>query len=782
MANRIKGITIEIDGNTTKLDKALQGTDNQLKKTQTSLKDVNKLLKMDPGNAELLAQKQRLLADAVSGTGQRLETLKKAAEDADAALARGSAYTAKYGQLDAELAKVSASYKDLQKQKEEMDAALSIGEISTEEYEKYAAKVQETGEQLKELRARKKEADAEFQGTKLDQGQYDAIQRELVEAEQAYQAAEKAAKGFNATAAEFQAAADKVSAGAGKIASATKGLSTSAAAGAVGLVGLAVQAGKTADDLNTMAKQSGFSTEFLQEFSYAADLIDVSLDSVVSAAQKMKKNMVSTSSDVQAAWQRLGISVYDSTGQLRDVDGVFYDLIGNLSLIENETERDTLAMTLLGRGADELAGIIDDGGAAFRELAQEAQDMGLVLSQDALDGANAFNDGLDRVKAQASAAFMEAGASLAENLLPVMEAAVAGIGDLLKWLGGLDGSTLQMLLGVLVAVAGISPVAGTISNIAGGLSSVFGLVGQISGALGGLGGAADAASSAVEGVTAAAGGMSGSFGGALEAAGSLFAGPVGIIALAAAAAIGLAILWDTNEDFRKSMEDFDQWITGVFSTDWSESFGAAGEVLNAFFANAQNIYESIKQILGGVIDFIGGAFSGDWERAWQGVADIFGGIWSLMESLIKAPINGVIGLINALIQGVTDGINAVIGLLNSFQVDVPDWVPGIGGESFGFNLGTLTAPQIPYLAKGGVAKANNPFLAVVGDNPTQDEIISPYNTLVEAVREAVSGLGSTGGAQNIILTVNGDLAALFRLFRIGIQTEDARLGPSLAKT
>ncbi|MBQ1389587.1 MAG: phage tail tape measure protein, partial [Clostridia bacterium] len=89
MANRIKGITVEIGGDTTKLSKALKNVDSSIKSTQTQLRDVNKLLKLDPGNTELLAQKHRLLGDAVGQTKQRLETLKTAAEQADKALAAG---------------------------------------------------------------------------------------------------------------------------------------------------------------------------------------------------------------------------------------------------------------------------------------------------------------------------------------------------------------------------------------------------------------------------------------------------------------------------------------------------------------------------------------------------------------------------------------------------------------------------------------------------------------------------------------------------------------------
>jgi len=194
-----------------------------------------------------------------------------------------------------------------------------------------------------------------------------------------------------------------------------------ASAAAVGLGAMAVKAGAAADDLNTLSKQSGFSTADIQKWTYASDLVDVSVDSIVGAAKKMKKNMVSTSSEVQEAWKAIGVSATDGTGALRDSTTVFYEALDGLSRIENETERDILAMQLFGKSADSLAGIADDGGASLRELGQQAESLGLVLSQEALDGANAFNDKIDTMKAKASAAFSKIGNSLATRLLPVMD-------------------------------------------------------------------------------------------------------------------------------------------------------------------------------------------------------------------------------------------------------------------------------------------------------------------------------------------------------------------------
>lgn len=120
MANNIRGITIEIGGDTTKLDKALSGTNKKLNETQKDLKAVEKALKMDPGNTELLEQKQRLLANAVEATGEKLNTLREAAKSADEALARGQAYEAKYAPLKQEIDEVSASLKGLQANQEQM--------------------------------------------------------------------------------------------------------------------------------------------------------------------------------------------------------------------------------------------------------------------------------------------------------------------------------------------------------------------------------------------------------------------------------------------------------------------------------------------------------------------------------------------------------------------------------------------------------------------------------------------------------------------------------------
>lgn len=171
-------------------------------------------------------------------------------------------------------------------------------------------------------------------------------------------------------------------------------------------------------------------------------------------------------------------------------------------------------------------------------------------------------------------------------------------------------------------------------------------------------------------------------------------------------------------------QKFDDFLTGVFETDWSESFGAFGDILNGFFANVSNIWNSIKTIFSGIIGFITGVFSGDWKKAWEGIKSVFKGIWDGLSAVVKAPINGVIALIN----GVIDGINSI-------SVDIPKWVPIFGGNHIGFNL-----QKIGYLAhgtdnwQGGFAIMNEGGRGELVNLPDGSQVI-PHDISVKYAKE-----------------------------------------------
>ena len=192
------------------------------------------------------------------------------------------------------------------------------------------------------------------------------------------------------------------------------------------------------------------------------------------------------------------------------------------------------------------------------------------------------------------------------------------------------------------------------------------------------------------------------------------------------------------ESITSAFSKFDDWLQNIFNMDFSKSFGSLGDIMNAYVANVKNIFGDIKNIFGGLIDFITGIFSGDWEKAWNGIIDTFSGIFSLLADVAKAPLNLVIGFINGLITGVQSGINAIVRSVNKLSFKVPNWVPGIGGEDFGFHLPEANFSKIPYLAQGGYVKPNTPQLAMIGDNKHQGEVVAPEDKLLDMAQKAAA--------------------------------------------
>ncbi|EOU2067472.1 hypothetical protein C4D45_09325 [Clostridium perfringens] len=223
--------------------------------------------------------------------------------------------------------------------------------------------------------------------------------------------------------------------------------------------------------------------------------------------------------------------------------------------------------------------------------------------------------------------------------------------------------------------------------------------------------------------------------------------PIGlVITLLLGLAVVFVTLYNKCEWFRNGVNKvwsfitsiftkFSNFLTGIFTTDWTKSFGVFGNIINGFVKNIENRFNAIKRIFSGVIDFVKGVFTGDWSRAWQGVVDIFGGIMDGLGAVIKAPLNTVISLVNMAIDG-----------LNKISFTAPDWIPGVGGKHFGVNL-----PKIRYLHTGAVF--DEPTLlgnnTVVGDKfkgqGKQREYVLPEPLIRQVVKEEVTSVISKLG-------------------------------------
>ena len=167
-------------------------------------------------------------------------------------------------------------------------------------------------------------------------------------------------------------------------------------------------------------------------------------------------------------------------------------------------------------------------------------------------------------------------------------------------------------------------------------------------------------------------------------------------------------------------------------------FDSIGNKVGVVVGTIADLMNDTITVFKGVIQFIKSVFSGDWEGAWNGIVTAFDGIFSGIADIAKGPINMVIGLINGLLSGMQRGINAVVKGVNKLSFKVPNWVPGIGGEDFGFHLPEADFSKIPYLAQGGYVKPNTPQLAMIGDNRHQGEVVAPEDKLLDMAQKAAA--------------------------------------------
>lgn len=208
MADRIKGITIEIGGDTTGLNKALSGVNKEISSTQGQLKDVERLLKLDPTNTELLQQKQKLLAEAVQGTKGKLDTLKEANKQVAESASNYDAWKEKYDPIKKQIDETKNKLGDLKEQSRNADEQLANGEISREKYDAIQEEIKKTSSELKTLQKSAKEVSDEF-GNPVAPEQYDALQREIAETEQQLKSLEDQAGKANTTLQQISAAGEK---------------------------------------------------------------------------------------------------------------------------------------------------------------------------------------------------------------------------------------------------------------------------------------------------------------------------------------------------------------------------------------------------------------------------------------------------------------------------------------------------------------------------------------------------------------------------------------------
>lgn len=201
------------------------------------------------------------------------------------------------------------------------------------------------------------------------------------------------------------------------------------------------------------------------------------------------------------------------------------------------------------------------------------------------------------------------------------------------------------------------------------------------------------------------------------------------------------------------------WVVRIFGPSFSRTFQLVIDILGSVIGTAIDVARGIIEALKGVINFIVGVFTGDWKRAWDGIKQVFKGVWDAFGGIVKGVVNVVIDLINSLIRSVVSGLNTVIRTANKIKFTPPDWVPGIGGKTFGFHIQEVQAKLIPKLAQGAVIPPNREFMAVLGDQKNGRNLEAPEDLIRKIVREE-SGSRDSGGDWHIyIMMPDGTIKA-----------------------
>jgi phage-related minor tail protein len=349
MASKVRGISIEINGNTSGLHKSLVDVEKQLSSTSSALKSVDKALKLDPNNIELAASKTRLLEKAVEESESKLEILKETAKKAYSTLGKeGGATAEQVATLEVEISKTEGQ---LKKYKAEMDGAGAETKKTGNETEKAGKQAKSSGDKFEKFGATVKKAAA--------------------------------------------------------IAAGAIGAVTAATGAAVkGLANCTIEAGKFADEVSEVATKSGLSTEEVQKFKFAAELLDVPLETVTGSMSKLIKAMSQAKEGKGAAdtFKQLGVSLTDNYGNLRDNEAVFWDVLEALDGVQIEANRDAAAMAIFGKSAQDLNPIIEAGKGKFEELGEAAEDMGYVMGDDTLGKFGEFDDQMQLLSKSAESA------------------------------------------------------------------------------------------------------------------------------------------------------------------------------------------------------------------------------------------------------------------------------------------------------------------------------------------------------------------------------------------
>ena len=662
MADRIKGITVQLGGDTTGLSKALKSVNKEITATQTQLKDVNRLLKLDPTNTKLLAQKQRLLSGEIDTTKQKLSSLKEAEKQVQQQFAEGKVSQEQYDALQREIADTEQKLKSLKKEAQDFGSTFKqvMGEAGSKLQNlgstltgagqkmlpvtgaiagigaaavKVGADFDSSMSKVKALSGANEEQFAQLRQAALDAGETTAF------------SASEAADALGYMALAGWDADQSMTALPGVLdLAAASGMDLAAASDMVtdylSAFGLeAAQASDFADMLayaqansNTSAEQLGEAYKNCAATLHGAgqdvETVTSLLEALANQGLKGSEGGTAVAAimrDITAKMEKGAIKIGKTSVAVQDADGNFRDLTDILTDVEAATD---------GMGTAQQAAALS---GTFTADSIKGLNMVLTEGMDNISGyeeelrgslgtageqANTMLDNFSGQMTLLQSALQGAAISISDVLTPVISNLVGYVQQAVDWFNSLSDGQKQIIILVAAVVAAIGPLLMILGSIASGIGSIITLIG-------------------------------------------LIASPVGLVVAAVV---------------------------------------AAGVLIGAVVAAIMTHLDEFKQYFNDV--------AANFGEVWQSVIDDATQGWEAFKDAFKAVVNAIIGFVNGMISAVVSGVNAIISALNGLSFDVPDWVPSLGGKKFGFEISQVTAPQIPLLAKGGTLLRGS---AIVGE-------------------------------------------------------------------
>lgn len=729
--SRIQGITVEIGGDTGPLSKALQGVNKEIQGTQSQLKDVERLLKMDPGNTELLQQKQRLLGDAIGETKTKLDALKTAEQQAQAQFQKGEISQKQYDGLKREIADTEIKLKGLEKSYGELGNAASRALQSASE------SIKGFGEKTSALGQKFLPVTAGIAGigtaavaamNSVDAGLDVITQKTGATGE----TAKEMQAVFNAVASKIPADFEDIGAAIGEIntrlgftgdqleASSEDFLKFAKVNGtdvntsvqlvtrAMGDAGIKSTEYKSLlDDLTVAGQQSGISIDSLTQnlAKYGAPMRALGIDTKQAIALFAGWEKAGVNTEIAFSGMKKAISNWGAAG--KDSTAEFQKTLDAIKKAPDIATATSMAIEVFGaKAGPDLADAIQGG-----RFEVDAFTKALESSKGTVDSTYGMLvdevDDTQLAMQNMKLALHDLGEVIAKTVGPIVLELANKFKAVMEHFNGLDSGTKKLIVTIAGIVAAIGPALIVIGKLYTGFGSVVGIVGKVVGLFSG--------------------------GGGLVAALGAITGPVGIVVAAVGALVAIfATLFATNEDFRNKVGEIWSQIQQIFSSVleqikgiiqgfidvanaiWKNFGSEIMAVVSAAFDFIKTYIDSAMKVVKDVIDVVMGLINGDWERVWNGlknlVSDVLNGIMNIIGSwqqLVQKAfelLGSVLGNVWTAIKGVAlqawEGIKtSVLGIVENIKTGV---INGFNNLKSGV---TTTVGNVATAIKNGLGKA-----------------------------------------------------------------------------